>query len=96
VKEVDHKLRDFMRRIFGAVVACTRHPVNRSIRKKLFPMVVGLRQWGEHHLFNKGEPHSTMIERDIGKPIQKMALRGHDGGLLGPDEMVVKKLGSAK
>ena len=64
--------------------------------KGLFPVIVGLRQWGERNLFGKGEPRSTMIERDSGKPIRKMALRGRDGGLLGPDQTVVRKVGHAK
>lgn len=58
----------------------------------LFTVVVGLRQWGEHFLFSTGEPRSTMIERDIGQPIRKMVLLGRDGGVLGPDETVVKKV----
>ena len=64
--------------------------------KGLFPVVVGLRQWGERNLFSKGEPRSTMIERGSGKPVQKMALRGRDGEVLGPDETVVKKVRRAK
>lgn len=58
----------------------------------LFMVVVGLRQWGEQHLFNKRERHSTLIERDSGKPIQKIALQDRDGRRLRPSDTVVKKV----
>jgi len=45
--------------------------------KALFPVVVGLRQWGEAHLYAKGEPHSVLVERDSGKPVVFIA--GHIG-----------------
>ncbi|HTD04188.1 helix-turn-helix domain-containing protein [Undibacterium sp.] len=60
----------------------------------LFLVVVGLRQWGEDYLFSKGEPHSRLMERGSGKPVQKMELRSRDGTLLEPDDTVVKKLKS--
>jgi DNA-binding HxlR family transcriptional regulator len=60
----------------------------------LFLVVVGLRQWGEDYLFSKGEPHSRLMERSSGKPVQKMELRSRDGTLLEPDDTVVKKLKS--
>jgi DNA-binding HxlR family transcriptional regulator len=58
----------------------------------LFMVVVGLRQWGEKHLFGKGEAHSRMIESASGKPISKMALRSRDGHLLGPSDTLVRKV----
>jgi len=60
--------------------------------KGLFPVVVGLRQWGEAHLFAKGEPHSTLLERDSGKPVPKIALLARDGQPLEPENTFVKKL----
>lgn len=58
----------------------------------LFPVVVGLRQWGEAHLYAKGEPHSVLVERDSGKPVAKIALRTRDGQPLAPADTFVKKL----
>lgn len=58
----------------------------------LFPVVVSLRQWGEEHLYAKGEPHSTLVERDSGKPVRRIDLRTHDGKPLKPDSTFVKKL----
>jgi DNA-binding HxlR family transcriptional regulator len=58
----------------------------------LFPVVVGLRHWGEQHLYGKGEAHSVLIERDSGKPVRKLDLRTHDGKPLDPVQTFVKKL----
>ena len=58
----------------------------------LFPVVVSLRHWGEEHLYAKGEPHSTLVERDSGKPVRRIDLRTHDGKPLKPADTLVKKL----
>lgn len=58
----------------------------------LFPVVVGLRHWGEQHLYGKGEAHSVLLERESGKPVRKLDLRAHDGKPLNPAETFVKKL----
>lgn len=60
--------------------------------KGLFPVVVGLRHWGEAHLYAKGEPHSVLVERDSGKPVPKIELRTRDGKPLDPAATFVKKL----
>jgi len=60
--------------------------------KGLFPVVVGLRHWGEAHLYARGEPHSVLVERDSGKPVPKIELRTRDGKPLDPDATFVKKL----
>lgn len=60
--------------------------------KGLFPVVIGLRHWGEAHLYAKGEPHSVLVERDSGKPVQKIELRTRDGQPLAPEQTFVKKL----
>ena len=57
----------------------------------LFPVVVGLRQWGEDHFFARGEPHSVLIDSDLRKPVRRLELRSQDGRLLGADDAVVKK-----
>ncbi|MFH0134153.1 winged helix-turn-helix transcriptional regulator [Variovorax sp. VaC1] len=60
--------------------------------KGLFPVVVGLRHWGEAHLYAKGEPHSVLLERESGKPVQKIDLRTRDGQPLDAADTFVKKL----
>lgn len=58
----------------------------------LFPLVVALRQWGEQHLFERGEQHSTLIDRSTGQPVPFMTPKTSDGEPLEPDGTVVKKL----
>jgi DNA-binding HxlR family transcriptional regulator len=58
---------------------------------ELFPIVVAFRQWGEAHLYGKGERHSLLVERKTGKPIRKIELRTQTGVLLDPADALVKK-----
>jgi DNA-binding HxlR family transcriptional regulator len=58
----------------------------------LFPVVVALRQWGERHLFAKGEPHSVLVETANGKPVSAMLPHKRDGGVLTAGDTMVKKL----
>ncbi len=57
-----------------------------------FPVIVGLRQWGERHLFAPDEAHSLLIERKSGIPIGTMTPHAHDGRPLNPAETIVRKL----
>ncbi|KRC70834.1 putative HTH-type transcriptional regulator YybR [compost metagenome] len=57
----------------------------------LFPVIVGLRQWGEAHYYSPGEAHSTLIDRKRGQPVRRMEIRAQDGRLLGPGDAVVQK-----
>ena len=56
----------------------------------LFPVIVGLRQWGEDHYFNAGETHSVLIDRKTSRRVRRLELRSKDGRLLGPADTVVK------
>ena len=58
----------------------------------LFNVLVGLRQWGEEFLYNRGEAHSVLIDNRYGKRVGKLELRGHDGQLLDPSDITVKKV----
>jgi DNA-binding HxlR family transcriptional regulator len=58
----------------------------------LFNVLVGLRQWGEEFLYNRGEAHSVLIDNRYGKRVGKLELRGHDGQLLDPSDTTVKKV----
>jgi DNA-binding HxlR family transcriptional regulator len=60
--------------------------------ESLFPVVLALRQWGERHLFAKGEAHSLLVEQASGKAVAAMQPRAHDGQVLRPADTVVKKL----
>lgn len=54
----------------------------------LFPLIIGLRQWGEAFFFAAGEAHSQVVDRQHGKPIRALELRAEDGRLLGPEDCV--------
>jgi DNA-binding HxlR family transcriptional regulator len=58
----------------------------------LFPVVVALRQWGERHLFAKGEPHSVLVEIASGKPLAPMLPHKREGGVLTAGDTMVKKV----
>lgn len=60
----------------------------------LFPIVVGLRQWSEVQLFEAGEVHSTLLDRNTGAPVQPMQLRSPDGRVLQAGDTLVKKMTS--
>ncbi|CAI2417441.1 Uncharacterized HTH-type transcriptional regulator yybR [Serratia ficaria] len=61
----------------------------------LFPVIVGLRQWGEDYLFSEGETHSTLVETDGGRPIPRMTPTGSGGQPLTPLNTRVVKVGEA-
>ncbi|MBT1934769.1 MULTISPECIES: winged helix-turn-helix transcriptional regulator [Pseudomonadota] len=60
--------------------------------ESLFPVVVALRQWGEQHLFKRGERHSVLIDKRTGKPIPLMAPISKDGSVLVPATTEVQKV----
>lgn len=59
--------------------------------KRLFPIMVALRQWGERHLFGRGERHSRLVEKATDKPVPLMIPFGGDGRALAPDAAYVQK-----
>jgi DNA-binding HxlR family transcriptional regulator len=59
--------------------------------ESLFPVVVALRQWGERHLFERGERHSRLIDKRTGKPIPLMVPQASDGTELPPKRTEVRK-----
>ena len=60
--------------------------------ERLFPIVVALRQWGEQHLFERGERHSLLIDRRTGKPVPLMAPAAQDGTALKAQDTDVQKV----
>lgn len=59
--------------------------------KGLFPVIVGLRQWGEDHLFSGREKRSHLVDRAQGMPVGRLVVVAGDGRPLRPDEVVVRK-----
>lgn len=60
--------------------------------ESLFPVVVALRQWGEQHLFQPGEPHSVLVDKRTGKPLPYMAPRSKEGSAVEPQATEVRKV----
>lgn len=58
----------------------------------LFPVVVGLRQWGEAQLFDRGEAHSTLLEKDSGAALPAMQVVSKDGRVLQVGDTQVRKV----
>ena len=94
-------LSDRLRKLVHAGILTTRDASDGSAYQEyvltpagteLFPVLVALRQWGEGHLFARGERHSQLLEHADGKPVPYMAPLGHDGRVLAAADTVVKKL----
>jgi DNA-binding HxlR family transcriptional regulator len=60
--------------------------------RDLFQVIVALRQWGEDHCCAPGEPHSTLVENDTGKPVGRLALRSRAGRPLTSADTTVRKV----
>ncbi|SEO55231.1 winged helix-turn-helix transcriptional regulator [Acinetobacter sp. yr461] len=60
--------------------------------ESLFPVVVALRQWGEHNLFESGEHHSLLIDKNTGQQIPFMAPVAADGEVLKASDTQVQKV----
>ncbi|MEU3602809.1 helix-turn-helix domain-containing protein [Streptomyces sp. NPDC006798] len=61
----------------------------------LFPVVVALRQWGEQHFFEPGEPHSELVDRRREQPLRDLEVRASDGRRVTPGDTTVRKAGPA-
>lgn len=60
--------------------------------ESLFPVVVALRQWGEHNLFESGERHSLLIDKKTGQQIPFMVPVAADGEVLKASDTQVQKV----
>lgn len=54
--------------------------------RSVFPVVVGLRQWGERFLFEAGEVRSELVEGITGQTIEVMQVRTKDGRVLDAED----------
>ncbi|MDD2092864.1 helix-turn-helix transcriptional regulator [Pseudomonas guariconensis] len=54
--------------------------------RAVFPVVIGLRQWGERFLFKAGDERSVLLDNANGQPIERLQVRAKDGRLLGPQD----------
>ena len=63
--------------------------------RDLFPVVVSLRQWGEAHLYARGEVHSDLVD-EAGQPVGKLVLPSRAGRPLTWSDTRVRKAGARK
>ncbi|ANI36577.1 helix-turn-helix domain-containing protein [Pseudomonas sp. DCB_CB] len=54
--------------------------------RSVFPVVVGLRQWGERFLFEAGETRSELVDGVTGQALEVLQVRGQDGRVLHPED----------
>lgn len=60
--------------------------------RSLFLVIVALRQWGEEHLYEKGERHSRLVETVRNAPIPRLELRSRAGRVLSWNDTRVLKV----
>ena len=53
--------------------------------RAVFPIVIGLRQWGERYLFTEGEPRSQLVD-DRGQGLETLQVRAEDGRVVEPEQ----------
>ncbi|MBA6059710.1 helix-turn-helix transcriptional regulator [Pseudomonas juntendi] len=58
--------------------------------RAVFPLVVGLRQWGERYLFEAGETRSALVDAGSGQGLEPLQVRSLDGRMLNPEDCVRK------
>ena len=55
--------------------------------RRLYLVLVALRQWGESFLFKEGELDLLLVDRESRQPVKPLELRSQDGRLLGPADL---------
>lgn len=53
--------------------------------RAVFPIVIGLRQWGERYLFTEGESRSQLVD-ERGQGLQTLQVRAEDGRVVEPEQ----------
>jgi DNA-binding HxlR family transcriptional regulator len=61
--------------------------------RSLFLVIAALRQWGEDHLYQRGEGHSLLLDTATSKPVARLELRSKDGRVLHWSDTRVQKAG---
>jgi DNA-binding HxlR family transcriptional regulator len=47
--------------------------------RELFPVIIALRQWGENHLFSRGEKRLEIVDKRTRKPPRRLAVQNVRG-----------------
>ena len=62
----------------------------------VFPVLIALRQWSEEFSFRSEPCTMLLVDRENGRPVQKLELRAQDGRLLGAGDTEVRANPSRK
>jgi DNA-binding HxlR family transcriptional regulator len=54
--------------------------------RELFPVIVALRQWGESHLFSRGEKRFQVLDKRTGKPF-RVQVHNSKGEIITPNDL---------
>ena len=57
--------------------------------RRLYIVLIALRQWGESCLFGEGELDLLLVDRKNGRPVKPLELRSQDGRILGPEDLLM-------
>ena len=60
--------------------------------RELFSLIVALRQWGEDHLFEDGEPHSVLLDAANERPLHRLEVVDATGRRLTSLDTFVRKV----
>jgi DNA-binding HxlR family transcriptional regulator len=62
----------------------------------VFPVLIALRQWSEEFCFPPERCATSLVDRENGRPVQKLELRAQDGRLLGAGDTEVQPNSAGK
>jgi DNA-binding HxlR family transcriptional regulator len=54
--------------------------------RSVFPIVVAMRQWGEKHMFQTGEIHSVLLDKEHNEPLIPIEVLSSRGSALRPED----------
>ena len=60
--------------------------------RDLFSIIVALRQWGEEHLFDEGEPHSLLVDDQQELPLRRLEVTDAAGRVVNSADAFVRKV----
>ena len=55
--------------------------------RELLPVIIALRQWGENHLFSRGEKRLEIVDKRTRKPPRRLAVRNVRGDAVAANDL---------
>ncbi|MBB3105417.1 winged helix-turn-helix transcriptional regulator [Azomonas macrocytogenes] len=60
--------------------------------RSLFPIIITLRQWGEHFMYKPGETHSILLDKESEIQIENIVVKSSTGKVLNPEDCHRKRI----